>query len=69
MNKGNPKADTVSHVINILEQADAHIETYTVEQASWLKLPVTTLKPTVKNREETEKVSSSAKLSSSCRSH
>jgi hypothetical protein len=37
--------------INILAKADAHIGTH-VEQASWLRLSVPTLNPTVKNCNE-----------------
>jgi hypothetical protein len=73
-NKGNPKSVIVSHVINILEQADAHTRKWKpksvtvsdkinileqvdahIEWASWLRLSMSTLQPTAKNREETER--------------
>jgi hypothetical protein len=53
-NKGKPKSLTISDNINIFAQADACIGT-SVEQASWLRLPVLTLNPIVKNYEETKR--------------
>jgi hypothetical protein len=53
-NKGKPKSLTISDIINILEHVDAHIGTH-VEEASQLRLSVSTLNPIVKELEETER--------------
>jgi hypothetical protein len=59
---------TISDKINILAQVDAHIGTR-LELASRLRLSVSTLNTTVKNREESERRTSSGHLLPSSGNH
>jgi hypothetical protein len=53
-NKGKPKSLTISDKINTFAQVDVRIG-MSVEQAPWLRLPVLTLNPIMKNCEETKR--------------
>jgi hypothetical protein len=52
-NKGKPISLTISDKAHVLAQVNAHIGT-NVEQASWMRLSVSTLNLVMKNREEME---------------